>query len=651
MQRTIRILRIALPIAFFAFVALIVVSWQRTKVKPPKAPGDEVVGTLTGQKPQVVSHGFEDTQTVGGRVVMRIKAGRVIAYTGDWNTLEGVELTIYRPTGLTYQLTCPSAKFNSRTKEADASGGVQVTSSDNVDIRTAEIHYDGSRLTNNIPVEFRVDRWTGNAGSLDLDVEGEMLRLYQKMDATMAPELPAEAPLTIRSAEGIFRRRENDATFTSEVVMTRGADRLTADHMVGRFTQDRKKLVALDGNGHVTIIASGSPAVGEDLGGRKEITCERFASEVGPDGQINAFNAFGEQGISHAVFDGPPKRDVVAKNFRVGLAGRAVREVRADSQVVMKELGEAPREISGDRVTIDFDPAQHRATSAFVDGSFKYKDPKNTASAIRAHYDIANDRILLTAEPGFDPTVTADGNVLKAKQIEFSPKAGTAKATGSVIAQLTSRQGGVAADSTNLFPAGKPVFVNSDVLNMRQANKVAVFTGNVRAWQETNTMFAQEMQVQGMGDTITARGNVRMQLYNTGAEARRTPMQTHSEQLVARKNDRRVDLIGAVKMQDEQRTVTAEHASLFLDAARKLDRMEAEKNVVMVDAATGRRATGDKAVYNIKTKIVLIDGSPATATAPNGNLSGQQIRVDLVRNKVEIMSPTAPTKGTYKPEG
>src|SRR2546423_66885 len=110
MQRTIRILRIALPIAFFAFVALLVVSWQRTRVKPPKPPTDQVVSTITGQKVQVLFNGFEDTQTVGGRVVMRIKAARVVAYTGDWNTLEKVELTIYRPTGLTYQLTCPTSK-------------------------------------------------------------------------------------------------------------------------------------------------------------------------------------------------------------------------------------------------------------------------------------------------------------------------------------------------------------------------------------------------------------------------------------------------------------------------------------------------------------------------------------------------------------
>ena len=34
---------------------------------------------------------------------------------------------------------------------------------------------------------------------------------------------------------------------------------------------------------------------------------------------------------------------------------------------------------------------------------------------------------------------------------------------------------------------------------MRQANRLALFTGNVRAWQDVNTLLASELQVQGDG--------------------------------------------------------------------------------------------------------------------------------------------------------
>jgi len=649
MQRTVRILRIALPIAFFAFILLIVLSWSRRR-SPREATGssDPVKITRTGEKPQAESKQFEDTQTIAGRVVSRIRARRVVAYTSNWNTLEDVAMTIYRPNGLTYELQCPQAQFNSQTKEAEAKGGVKVTSSDGVIIQTAALRFDGNRLTNHIPVQFTVDRWNGNAGALDLDVEGETLHLFDNINAATSPA-PNDPSMTLKANDGVFRRKENDVTFTKDVKLTRVADRVDADHMVGHFAQNRKTLVNLQGEGHVFMSLAGAAAPGENLGGRKDITCERFFSEVDPAGAINALNALSDTGLAHAVLDGPPKRDLVAKSFRVQLANKAVTQMKAEWQVVMKELGPSPRTIVSDHVTVNFDPAMHNATNAFLEGNVKYNDPKNSALAVRANYDITGDRVVLTAEPGFDPTVTSEGNVVKAKQIEFSPRAGTAKATGSVIAQLITRSG-PAADGTNVFPANRPVFVNSDLLTLRNVNKLAIFSGNVRAWQETNTLFAQELQVQGNGDSINARGNVRTVLYNSDTSGqRKTPVQSRSDQLAGRKNDRRLELTGNVKLDDELRSMTADHATFYFDANKKLDHVDADGKVVVTEPSTGRKGTGDKAVYHMNTKTAELTGKPATTTAPNGSASGEKIAIDLVHNKVEVLSPTGPATGTYKP--
>jgi lipopolysaccharide export system protein LptA len=566
-------------------------------------------------------------------------------------------MIIYRANGLTYQLACPNAEFNSDTKEAEAKGGVKVVSSDGVEISTAEIRFDGNRLTNDIPVQFRIDRWNGNAGALDLDVQGETLRLHKQVTATMLPAQPAELPMRLEGAESVFHRRENTVTFNNAVQMVRGPESVRADFMLGRFTQDRSRLIGLEGSGHCNIVMAGhsggaagsQPA--EDLGGRKEITCDAFNTEVGPDGQLSAINARGTETTAHAILDGPPKRDIVARAFRVALANKAVSEIKADIQVVMKELGDVPREIHAEHVTVNFDPATRRAGSAYLEGAFHYKDPKTTASAFRANYDIAGDRIILTTDPGWQATVVSEGHTLKAKQIEFSPRAQTARATGSVIAQLASKGKSVSADATNLFPAGKPVFVNSDDLVMRQANRVAVFTGNVRAWQDTNTLFANELQVQGAGDSITARGNVRTLLFNTGDPKRTIPVQSRSDQLVARKGDRRVDLLGNVSIVDTPRTMTSEKAAFFFDDNRKIQRIEAENNVNVAESTTMRKGTGDKAIYQVDKKMIYVNGSPATMTDPSGSIAGQQIVFDLTRNRVQVVSPSGETKGTYKHSG
>lgn len=655
MQRTVKVLRIALPILILAFIGFIAISYRST-VHRDKPAAENVTST---QRPHDIAQGegksFEDVQTIGGRVVSRIRAERVVAFQSGWTTLENVALTLYRENGLTYEVSCPQAQFNSETKEAEAKGGVRVKSSDGIDIATAEIRYDGARLTNEIPVQFTVDRWKGNAGALDFDVQNETLRLFKNVIAVMSPATAVDQPMTLSGSESVFRRRENTVTFNQQVAMNRGADSVKADFVIGRFTQDRRQIIGLEGNGHCQIIMAANAAPGEDLGGRKEIFCDNFATEVGPDGQINAINARGTESVAHAILDGPPRRDIVARSFRLALANRVVSEIKAELQVVMKELGETPREIHAEHVTVNFDQATRRARSAYLEGAFHYIDPRTTASAFRANYDIAGDRIVLTTDPGWQATVVADGQTLKAKQIEFSPKAQTAHASGSVIAQLVSKgKTNVSADATNLFPAGKPVFVNADDLIMRQATKVAVFTGNVRAWQDNNTLFANEMQVTGNGEIITARGNVRTLLHNTatpnGAPSK-VPVQSTSDQLVAKKADRRVDLLGKVSIKDDTRSLKSEKAALFFDANNKIQRMEAETGVNVAESATGRKGTGDKAIYHVDKKLIYVYGTPATISDPSGSVSGQQIVFDLTRNRVQVVSPEGQTKGTYKHEG
>jgi lipopolysaccharide export system protein LptA len=658
-QRTIRILRVALPLVFIGFVLVIALSWTRGKPKRDKAGTIPVTSTIRPvDKPAIVSTTFEDTQTINGRLASHIRAERVVAFQSGWNTLENVQMTIYRPTGLTYELVCPQAQFNSNTKESDAKGGVRVTSSDGVEVTTAEIHFDGVHLTNHVAVNFKIDRWTGSGGALDMDVQGEMLRLYEKVDATMAPQTPAESPLNIKGQEGVFRRKENYADFTKDVVATRDSDRFVVDHVVGRFGADHKALMALEGQGHLTIVMYGDTSIAGKSGetaGRKTITADRFFSEIGPTGEISAMNFVGDTAPAHAVIEGPPNRDLVAHTFRVGIANKQVTEMKAEDNVTMKETAPIKRLMTSGHLVVYFDPATHKASSAALDGNVHYQDPKNDAHSVRANYDITNDHVTLTGEPGFFPAVVSDGSTLKAKLIEFSPRAGTARATGEVIAQLVSKQASgapaaVSADATSIFPAGKPVFVNSDTVMMQQATKVGIFSGHVRAWQETNTIFAQELQVQGAGDQITARGNVRTLLYNTStnatAEARKVPMQSTSDVLVARKTDRRIDLNGSVQIDDgEGRHFSSEHASFFFDANKKMDHIEALEKVVLVEKATMRRGTGDKATYNVAQRMVYLIGNPAIVTAPTGSLPGQTISIDLERNKVDVLKPM---QGTYK---
>jgi lipopolysaccharide transport protein LptA/LPS export ABC transporter protein LptC len=655
MERTVKTLRIALPILFIGFIGVLVFSFNRAKTSRDKSVNQPVTSTQRpGDRPQIESKTFDDTQTLAGRVVSHIRAERAVAFASGWNTLEKVQLTIYRANGLTYELSCPEAQFNSKTKEAEVRGGVKLVSSDGIEILTSEMKFDGNKLQNRIPVQFKVDAWNGKAGGLDLDVEQETLRLSDHVDAALTPSRPGELPMNLVAQETIFRRRANELSFTGKVVLTRPTDNVRAESMLAHFGADRKTLVGVEGSDHVVInlapgtdVRGGRPAPG--MGGSRQVTCDRFFTELGGDGHISAWNGVGVTAPAHAMMEGPPRRDVTAKSFHVALRGNEVTEINAENGVSMTEGGPAARRIDSEHMTVYFDAATRRASSAAMSGGFRYHDPKNTATAARANYDIANDKVILTSEQGSDPEVISDGQTLKAKVIELSPRAATLDGRGSVIAQLISKQSGTAMDSSQLFPAGKPVFVNSDSVNMRQATKMAVFSGNVRAWQDTNTIFAQELQVTGNGEQITARGGVRTLLYNAGAETRKTPVLSRGDSMVAHKNERKIELLGNVQIDDDTRTLTSDHASFFFDANKKMERVEAETKVVLVEKAAGRRGTGDRAVYQLQKKMIYLSGNPAKVTDPKGSFTGQQLAFDLVKNKVDVVSGTSQTEGSYKP--
>jgi lipopolysaccharide transport protein LptA len=125
-------------------------------------------------------------------------------------------------------------------------------------------------------------------------------------------------------------------------------------------------------------------------------------------------------------------------------------------------------------------------------------------------------------------------------------------------------------------------------------------------------------------------------------------VQSTSDQLIARKNDRRVDLVGNVSIVDTPRTLKSEKAAFYFDANRKIDRIEAETNVNVAETTTARKGTGDKAIYHVEKKMIYVHGSPATMSDPSGTIAGQQIVFDLTRNRVQVVGEP---KGTYKHSG
>lgn len=649
MHAAVRTLRFVIPILFLTFLGLIFLNYSRRPSTPPEE--EKFAPTLRkDDKPRLVATAFEDTQSIGGRVVSRIRAGRTVGFASGWYTLEGVELTIFRPNGQTYQLVCPTAQFRPDTKEAEASGGVIVKSSDGVELATESMTFNGTKLTNRIPLRFRMDSWSGRAGGVDFDVSQETMRFLEPIEATQ--QEAGKPPTLFRAKEGTFFRERGEIQMSGGVTMDRSRDSVAADSLAARFDRKLTTLTGLEGVGKIALnldrASSLVPAADASTGDRI-IRADRFYAEV-VAGAIQAINLHGDQSPAQATFTGPPLRVIDAMKFRVAFEADRPKDIQLAGVVKIAEPAPQKREIFANTMTILFDQASGKPSMALADGYFRYFDAKNQAASTKASYDLINDSMVMLSTPGAAPRLTAGGNQITANRIEASPKAGVLKATGAVTTRLESGSGGTTAANTALFPdRGGPVFVRSNMAIFRQNEKIAVFSGDVRAWQKTNVLFTNELTVTGEGETIQAKGGVRGTMSGRRSDAAAAPVQLRADSLFGRKSAKKIDLSGNVHIEDGARKLDSQSATIRLGENQKIETIEASEDLVISEPAARRKAEGQRALYDLNRKTIVVDGSPATLTDPQGSVKGERIVFDLKRNRADV-SGAAPVQATYNPQ-
>jgi len=653
MPRTVRILRIALPIAFVIFIAVLFISYTSSarRAAEDQTPVPEPVAKPEEGHPQLITHQFEDTHSEGGRTLSKITANKTVGFSSGWHTLEDVEVTIYRTDGGSYVVSAPSARFKSDTKRAEVRGGVRVTSGDGLDITTREIDFDGRRLTNGIPVKFKVDRWSGEALGVDLDVDTQTMKLLDRVRAVMEPPDQWTPPMRFAADSARFDRTTGEALFEGHVEIHRGVDRFDADRMVARFDQSRSVLLGIEGSGNVLVNlgAQENRAIVAARGDEKEIRADHLSVETGPNGEVRAATLAGEGRLARATLLGTPQRVIEAERFRVSLEQKTIRDIEASGQAVMTESsGDERRTARAGLFRIYLDANTGEMTSAYLERNVTFDAENLTAASERANYSVRDDRLVLTAESGSTPTIDTDGARLRAEVIEAAPARGLLRARGRVVTRLEDSDG---KGESTMFPGeGGQVFVNADTALINQAEESAIFSGHVKAWQGNNNLFADELQVADRGASLQARGNVRTTLYNTtGKES--GPISTVSERLSAKRSDGSITLHGHVLVTDGGRSIRCDESRFLFDSQRQLDRVVSTGSIELSEKATGRKGTGSKVVYEVAQRQIVIDGDPASMTDPQGTIKGSRIVFDVVKNRVDVVRGDNPTEATIQPHG
>lgn len=651
MNNKIKVLRSVVLTLLIGFLVVVALSYRSRGSTTTEGEAKPIESTIRqDEKPESIAELFDETQTIGGRVVTRVRARRTMGFESGWYTLEDVQLTVYRPDGKTYDLFCPQAQVNAETKAAEAKGGVRLTSSDGIEILTDELSFDGNQMINRIPVRFKMKKWEGRAGGVELNVENESLRLKEGVHLSMAAASGTDAPITLDAKEAVVLRKTNEVSFIDEVRITRGQDEILASTITAQTDETQGHLRALAGEGNVVIsVSKGSELLEkskETTGVR--ISSDSFFGEFDGAGAFTAFLAVSKE-QSHAVLSGMPRREIDARQFRVVFASNVPIQLQIDHEVSMREIGVANRTITAENATLFFDPATRKPSNGNIIGSVRFDDGKYVATANQASFDFSSSRVYLTSTPDAPPSLVSDTQKLRANLIEIATTEGTLDAKGNVVTTLIPKKGGGSAAGTSIFPSSAtPVFVNSDRLLLRQQQKAAVFSGNVRAWQDANTLLANELQVLEEGRVIRAQGAVRVVLYNARDNSK-IPTRASADLLTANRAEHKIDLEGHVKIDDERQSMTSARTVLTFDANNKLQRAESTGSVTLTERATGRKGAGETLVYDIDQKKASLRGAPASLTDTQGTAKGDEIIFDLAKNRVDVIGGSKPTETTYTP--
>jgi len=171
-----------------ALSILLVVNWRKSvlcgkRVEIPRITADLEVGNLFL------------TEEKRGTVVWELKATTAQCFKeGNKTLLEDLRVTLYNRDGRIVTLRGDRGRIDEKTRDMQIEGGVVVTSSDGLCLRTNSLYYNHSRreMTTEAPVEIDGRGWTISGIGLLMDVARERISILNEVE-TLIHEVPMES--------------------------------------------------------------------------------------------------------------------------------------------------------------------------------------------------------------------------------------------------------------------------------------------------------------------------------------------------------------------------------------------------------------------------------------------------------------------------
>ena len=278
------------------------------------------------------------------------------------------------------------------------------------------------------------------------------------------------------------------------------------------------------------------------------------------------------------------------------------------------------------------DEAKFARSVQFVDGS-------TSASAARARYVLAQDRIELAgSEPGVRPH--ADRNLtVEATAIDMTPAGPHLQAKGAVKSELHPEATG-GKKTPSMLKRDQPVLITAESLSYDGAKSTATYEGNARLSQGDTTVRGATITLNQETGDLQASGSVVTRPFSTTRRRK------------ARRSARRqspapgfhVPGVRASRTYTDDAQVSGSHGDLRAKrvelhlkptSGQELDRLEAYEDVVLVEQH--RKTTGARLTYFADEERYQMTGAPMTVLDEcDRETTGRTLTFDKATDRIVV---------------
>lgn len=294
--------------------------------------------------------------------------------------------------------------------------------------------------------------------------------------------------------------------------------------------------------------------------------------------------------------------------------GNAIKTFIADSNAVAefeplhKETKRVKRTLTGKKMTGNLSQQTQDVSDLTVDGDAKFTEGERQGTAARAVYTAANQTVALRGKPLlWDSSARTN-----ADEIDANVETNESFLRGKVRTTYYSREktGGSAP-----FKKDKaPVTIAAERAQVKHNEGAARYAGNVRAWQDSDFVRADNLELDRGERVMHAWGNAQSAFYDFEREIEKgrkeiVPVFAAADKITYTDDNRTAHYENNVKIRQGTDHIDAAVADAVMDEQHRLVQLTATKDVVMTQPH--RRATGEHVVYTAANDTAVLTGNLA----------------------------------------